>query len=96
MTIEKNDQGTTVELKLIGWLDTQSAPTLEEEVNALDSSVTSLILDCTGLEYISSAGLRQFVATYKKMNGNLTLRNVPEEILKIIKMTGLDSRIRIE
>jgi len=96
MTIEMKSQGTTVEMKLTGWLDTQSAPMLEEEVNALDSSVTGLILDCEGLEYLSSAGLRQLVAMYKKMNGNLTLRNVSDEIMNVIRITGLDKRMKFE
>lgn len=96
MTIEMKSQGTTVEMKLTGWLDTQSEPMLEEEVNALDSSVTGLILDCEGLEYLSSAGLRQLVAMYKKMNGNLTLRNVSDEIMNVIRITGLDKRMKFE
>ena len=53
MTIEKTAQGNTVELKLSGWLDTQTTPLLEAEVNALDADVTALTLDFTELEYIS-------------------------------------------
>ena len=56
MTIEKNREGSAVELKLIGWLDTQSAPVLEAEIRALDEGTESLVLDCAALEYTSSAG----------------------------------------
>ncbi len=96
MTIEKTVQGSTVELKLSGWLDTQTTPQLEAEVNALDADVTALALDFADLEYISSAGLRQIVAAYKKMKGALTLRHVSDEIMNVISMTGLDKRINIE
>ncbi len=96
MTIEKNIQGTTAELKLNGWLDTQTAPQFEEEISALGSDVTALVLDFSALEYISSAGMRQLVSAYKKMNGALTLRNVSAEVLGVISMTGLDKRIKIE
>ena len=96
MTVEKNVQGDTVELKLAGWLDTQSAPVLEAEVNALSGSAASLVLDCRNLEYISSAGLRQIVAAYKMMNGNMMLRNVSGEIMDVIRMTGLDKRMKFE
>ena len=96
MTIEKNVLGNTVELKLSGWLDTQTTPQLEAEVNALDADVTALTLDFADLEYISSAGLRQIVAAYKKMKGALTLRHVSDEIMNVISMTGLDKRIKIE
>ena len=96
MTIEKQVTGTTAEWKLSGWLDTQSAPELEAELNALPSDITELVFDCTGLEYISSAGLRQFVSAHKKMNGALTMRNTSDEILDLIKMTGLDKRLKFE
>jgi len=96
MNIEKIKQGSTVELKLTGWLDTNTVPVLEREVEALDDSVTNVILDFAELEYISSAGLRQIVTIYKKMNGNLKLRNVSGEIMNILRMTNLDKKISIE
>lgn len=73
-------------------MDTQSAPELEAELNELTPDVSSLVFDCSGLEYISSAGLRQLVAAHKKMNGALKLRHVSDEIMGVIRMTGLDKR----
>ncbi len=96
MTIEKNVCENTAEIKLTGWLDTQTAPELDEKIKSLGEEITSLTLDMEKLEYISSAGLRLIVAAYKKMNGALTLRNVSGEIMSVIKMTGLDKRIVIE
>ena len=96
MTIEKKVEGTSAELKITGWLDTQSAPMLEEMIGGLEETVTLLTIDCSALEYISSAGLRQLVAAYKKMHGNLILSKVSEEIMTVIKMTGLDKRLRFE
>lgn len=96
MTIEKKITGNKAEFILDGWLDTQTAPMLEEALNNLEPDVDSLWLDFAGLEYISSAGLRQIVAAYKKMNGALTLRNVSDEVKGVIKMTGLDRRLRFE
>ncbi len=96
MTLEKKRQGETLELKLNGWLDTESSPILAEEIGALDEGVTSLVIDCSALEYISSAGLRQLVAAHKKMDGALTLRHVSNEIMDIINMTGLYKKLHIE
>ena len=96
MTLEKKRQGETLELKLNGWLDTESSPILAEEIGALDEGVTSLVIDCSALEYISSAGLRQLVAAHKKMDGALTLRHVSNEIMDIINMTGLSKKLHIE
>lgn len=96
MTIEKNVCENTAEIKLTGWLDTQTAPELDKEIKSLGEEITALTLDMEKLEYISSAGLRLIVAAYKKMNEALTLRNVSGEIMSVIKMTGLDKRIVIE
>ena len=96
MTIKKNLQEGTLELKLNGWLDTETSSLLAEEIAALDESVKALVIDCSALEYISSAGLRQFVAAHKKMDGALTLRHVSEEIQNIIKMTVLSKKLHIE
>ena len=96
MTILKNANGNETVLTLSGWLDTQTAPELEAAIGALDSSTPSLILDLKELEYISSAGLRQLVAAHKKMNGNLTIRNVSAEIMDILRMASFDKRLHIE
>ena len=96
MTIEKNVQGSTEELRLSGWLDTQSCPLLEKEISLLGEDISTLVFDCFGLEYISSGGLRLIVAAYKKMKGALTLRHVSDEIMGVIRMTGLDKRLNFE
>jgi len=96
MTIEKSVSGSTAEWKLSGWLDTQSAPELEAALNELPPDVTELVFDCSGLEYISSAGLRQLVAAHKKMKGALTMRHVSDEIMGVIRITELDKRMKFE
>ena len=96
MTIEKTVTGNTVELKIAGWLDTKTAPELETALNALEPGVNTLVLDMAQLEYISSAGLRQVVAANKKMQGMLTLRHVSDEIKNVLRMTGLEKRLKIE
>ena len=50
--ITKKD-GSNVTIEITGWLDTQTAPQLGEELAKLDDSVTSLVFDFDKLEYIS-------------------------------------------
>ena len=95
MEIIKTENGTEVTMKLVGWLDTKAAPDLKEEVDKLEED-KSLVLDLAELEYVASFGLRQFVATYKKLNGKMMLRNVPDNIMGILKTMGMDKRIPIE
>lgn len=96
MTIEKKEQGNTVELSIKGWLDTQNAQLLADELDALDEKTEALVFDLSELDYISSSGIRQLVSAYKKMGGALTVRNASAEIMSIVKMTGLDRKMKFE
>ena len=96
MTIEKKVYGDSAELALSGWMDTEGAPQLAAAVDELGPEVKSLSLDLSGLEYTSSAGMRQLVATHKRMNGALTRKHVSPEIMDVLRMTGLDKKLRFE
>lgn len=99
MTIEKIQEGARAEWRLTGWLDTEAAPKLEAALQELElqaPETEALVLDLAQVEYVSSAGLRQLVAAHKRLQGNLTLRNVGQEIQRVIRMTGLDRRLHIE
>ena len=96
MTIEKKEYGDSAELILSGWMDTQGAPQLAAAVDELGPEVKSLSLDLSGLEYTSSAGMRQLVATHKRMNGALTLKHVSPEIMDVLRMTGMDKKLNFE
>jgi anti-anti-sigma factor len=59
--------GSTIVLALEGRLDTTGGPMLESRIHELVSSGESLlILDCGGLTYVSSAGLRAILVSSKK------------------------------
>ena len=95
MNINKTVNGNAAVFAIDGWLDTQTAPELGAELDTLDASVTELVIDMSTLEYISSAGLRQIVAAHKKMDGNLTIKNVSAEIMDVFNMTGFSKRLNI-
>ena len=82
MEIVNKAEGTKMTMEISGWLDTQTAPQLEEALSALDDSVTSLVFDFAKLEYISSAGLRQVIAAYKKMadKDGFKIINISDEV----------------
>lgn len=95
MKIETTVSGQTATIRLEGWLDTQTAPELGQAVEALDNNVTDIVLEFEKLEYISSAGLRQIVAIYKKAH-SLIICHVSSEIMDVFKMTGFDKRLNIQ
>ena len=96
MNITKNQDGNVMTFELEGWLDAQAAPELEAALDALPEDASELVFECQALEYVSSAGIRQFVAAHKKMGGKFKLRNVSAEIMDVLNMTGLTKRLTIE
>ena len=98
MEIISRTEGNKVTMEITGWLDTQTAPQLEEELSKLSDEATSLVFDFAKLEYISSAGLRQVIVAYKKMaqKDGFKIINVSDEVYDVFKLTGFDQKICIE
>ena len=98
MTIEKTVAGTAVALKIVGRLDTTTAPELEKTIDSCGLSIKELVLDCSELEYVSSAGLRVILKAQKLMNaqGNMKLTHVNETIMEVFDITGFADILTIE
>ena len=98
MTIEKMTTGTATTLKIVGRLDTTTAPELEATIDACAAGVKELVLDCSALEYVSSAGLRVILKAQKLMNaqGGMKLTNVNETIMEVFDITGFADILTIE
>ncbi len=99
MKITKTLEGSTLLISLEGRLDTQTAPELEKELDTSLDSAESLIFDFTGLDYISSAGLRVLLSAQKRMtrkNGSMVVRNVGSTIMDIFQVTGFEDILTIE
>ncbi len=95
MRILKEDELT---IKIIGRLETVTAPKLEEEFKTCLQGVKTLIMDLEGLEYISSAGLRVLFSAQKTMNkqGRMIVRNVNEDVMEVFEVTGSVDVLTIE
>lgn len=92
MELYKQSDGTCMEIKIIGRLDTMTSPQLEKQLQESLSQETALIFDLKELEYISSAGLRVVLSYGKimdKQGGALSLMNVNDEVYEVFEMTGL-------
>ncbi len=90
MTLTKTEENGVLHIALEGRLDTNTAPQLEAELKHSLSGITRLDLDFSGLEYLSSAGLRVLLAAQKTMNGQgeMVVRNVSETIMEVFEITG--------
>ena len=98
MIIEKNVVDTTVVLKIAGRLDTTTAPELEATVDGCISGINELVMECSELEYVSSAGLRVILKAQKLMNaqGNMKLTHVNETVMEVFDITGFADILTIE
>ena len=97
MNINKIIDGSRCTLEIEGRLDTVSSTELEKKILEI-SDCDSLIIDCSKLEYISSAGLRIFLTTHKAFSkkGGMVVKNVKKEVLEILDVTGFTDFLKIE
>lgn len=98
MTIEIKRNSEETAIKLVGRLDTITAPALDKTINEDITDVKNLVLDLKALEYISSAGLRVLLSAQKKFQkiGSMKVTNVCEEIMAVFEMTGFADILTIE
>ena len=98
LKINKKIKGDSCTVTLDGKVDMTTSMKLEEELAPLAGTVKELIIDLSGLVYISSAGLRVLVATQKTMNGkgNLILTDPRPGVMEIFTVTGMDRILKIE
>ncbi len=98
MTIEKILNEKTLTLKLVGKLDSLTAPELETVLAEILPGITELVFDFDKLDYISSAGLRLLLTAQKKMNrqGRMKVTNVNETISGIFEVTGFSEILTVE
>ena len=92
MTINVERDFELVTLEITGRLDTTTAPNLQSVVNELSEDTKELVFDISGVEYISSAGIRVLIGAYKKMNlnmGTMRIGKVNDDVYEVFEITGL-------
>ncbi|MCR5094228.1 MAG: STAS domain-containing protein [Lachnospiraceae bacterium] len=98
MTFQKSADGKELTVALTGDLDSTNTPELEGKLLEEMDGVQELCFDLSGLDYVSSAGLRVFLTTQKQMAGvgKMTIRHVGEEVMGIFTVTGFSKLLHIE
>ncbi|MBA3009405.1 MAG: STAS domain-containing protein [Proteobacteria bacterium] len=95
MEIEKRVQEGRCVVGLTGRLDAVTAPELEQRLSEIiEDGNLNLVLDLTGLEYVSSAGLRIFLVATKKvkaLKGEFCLAGLSGNIKEVIEISGFPS-----
>lgn len=85
---------------LNGRLDTANSSAFENGIKPLiENADKDIVLDCTDLQYISSSGLRLFLALRKKVaadNGKMVIKGLNSGLKDIFRMTGFTSLFDFE
>ena len=86
-------QSGTLSLALTGRLDTITAPSLLSffEKTKAEQALDAVKVDCSRLEYISSAGLRVLLIMHKACTRGVSLYGETEAVREILEQTGFDS-----
>ena len=96
MTINVERDFELVTLAITGRLDTTTAPNLESVVRELSNDTKELVFDMSGVEYISSAGIRVLLGAYKKMSinqGTMRIEKANDMVREVFEMTGLSEML---
>jgi anti-anti-sigma factor len=82
-------EGASILVKLRGEIDLETSPQL---VACLDVLRSSAIVDCSGLDFIDSSGIRAFMQAHKDFRARgdrLTLRNLPPLVQRVFDVAGV-------
>jgi anti-anti-sigma factor len=95
MEISHEDKGSVAIVSVEGSLDALTAPLLTDYLNKkMGEGKNQLVVNLSGLEYTSSAGLRVLLNAVKESRqrgGDLRIASVRPTVNKIFEMSGFTS-----
>ena len=94
LNLTTKKEGSALVVALEGELNTTTAPELKDLLDKSIPETDALSLDFARCDFVSSAGLRVLLNTYKSMkakNGAMELTNVGPSFKEVLNITGLDA-----
>jgi anti-anti-sigma factor len=93
MELKTKKEGKVQIIHLEGRLDVHLSLEIEQFINTLiDDGEKYLLFDLEGVQYLSSSGLRIFIAAMRRvkgLDGSIKLANMSESVKKIFKVVEL-------
>ena len=81
-----------------GRVDSSTAGQLGEALTGVvEEGFSRIVLNLDGVDYMSSAGLRELVATLKKVRpkgGDMRIAQVTERVFEVFELSGLNSLLQ--
>jgi len=98
MEIQANIMQGIAVLALKGSIDAATAPQVSEVVQGqIANQHINLVVDMSGVEYTSSAGLRVLLSAVKEtraQGGDLRLAGVQPDVMKVLNLSGFTNILK--
>ena len=99
MNMSESKQGSITILQPQGKLNAITSPELDARLAGLiEGGTRQIVIDLAGLDYVSSAGLRVFLSTAKRLQhaeGRLTLASPSPQVQQMLDMAGFANVLSI-
>jgi len=99
LTMSRVTSTDPIIIKIEGRIDGLTSKQVSAELDEIISSgVKNIILDFTGVYYLSSAGIRVFISSMKDINtigGQLYFVSLSHHIMEIFKISGLSNVFKV-
>ena len=99
MNLTSNKENGYYIIGIEGDLDASSSINLDKAISdAVNNGENKIIIDCTSLQYISSAGLGVFMSylqDFENKNISMVLFNLSAKVKGVFQILGLDQLINI-
>lgn len=95
LVVRSERTGDTQVIRLVGELDLDGAPRLEEELrNAEAGDAATIVVDLGELEFIDSTGLRMLVVASDRVgDGRLSILRGPDQVHRVFELTALADKL---
>jgi anti-sigma B factor antagonist len=83
--------GGVLVITLVGELDASTAPEIQQHLLRRFGAHHKIVIDASGITFMSSAGLRLLLGIYRHVkgnSGNLVLAGVSDDLRDTMQMTG--------
>lgn len=94
ITEEQYSETITI-LQIIGRMETETSSIVEAKMQqVMDRGILRLAIDCSGLDYVNSVGLRVLLKAAKKINpsgGAIVLYAMKSNVFEIFDIAGMSA-----
>lgn len=98
-SVARAQEGNVSVLALTGYLDAYTAPQFEKAIQEdYDAGRIRIVVDCTGLTYISSAGLgvfMSFIEDIHEAGGDIKICSVVPTVFQVFEILGFPELFEI-